>query len=125
MAKRPPNIKSKLEAAARKVHHYFWREPDKALQDAKVGFRFRCKVCRGLFNILDVAKDHREPVVPPDEPGPSFSIEEGAKGWDRYYTRMFVPAAAYDICCNWCHHEKTQAENKIRAARRRKAKKNG
>jgi hypothetical protein len=87
-----------------------------------VGFRFRCKVCLQLYNVLDIELDHEPPVVDPEVGGPTFSLEHGAQGWDTYLTRLFAPQTGYRVLCKFCHHENTQKQKDVRVKTRRSKK---
>lgn len=118
--KKPKSVQALLISRARQV--WAWsaeKREAKALAKTRAGWS-RCSQCKSEVPEWQTAIDHTDPVVPTDETGPTVTIGEGARGWDRYYSRLFVPPPALSSLCTPCHVEKTKKERTERTSERRR-----
>lgn len=96
----------------------YWPPRTIALQKAKVYLadgnykngnprtrvKFRCEVCKELFERNEIQMDHRVPVVD----------ISGFNTWDEYINSLFCSEQNYSALCKPCHDNKTLEENKAR-----------
>lgn len=91
-----------------------WPAKQEALVEARQSRgKYLCADCGELFGPREVNADHIHARVDPK------------RGWvslDEYVARTLVPADKLQILCRPCHRRKSTAENKIRAATRRRNK---
>lgn len=64
--------------------------------------KYKCAECEGLFGPREIAVDHKNPVILP---------EQGFIDWNTYIPRMFAPVEQLQVLCKGCHKVKTRAEN--------------
>ena len=105
-------IKAKVIPALRRVSRW-WGPKTSALRKQKVSpGKYRCEICKDIFNQKDVSLDHKVPVV---------SVKEGFQGWEIYISRMFCDENGFQVLCkDGCHAQKTQVENEMRKKYRKK-----
>lgn len=96
---------------------YRWAPRGSSLSLARVARNeYRCASCQLIYGRKGVKVDHIIPVVDP------------ASGWvsyDEFIQRMFCDARGFQVLCDKCHDEKTQAENKLRLETRKLLKESG
>jgi 5-methylcytosine-specific restriction endonuclease McrA len=89
---------------------YKWAARSDALRAAKVERgKYTCNMCKGIFRHKEVAVDHIQPVIDPND---------GFVSWDEYIERMYVPMDGFQVLCKTCHDAKTRIENAMRTRRR-------
>lgn len=93
-----------------------WAPAQTCLKEAEVGrkinqasgrlaMHYRCAHCHGSFARKQVSIDHIDPVVPVDGPWP---------GWDVIVERMYPEKEGFQVLCDGCHANKTEAEREAR-----------
>lgn len=74
--------------------------------------------CAGCGDVVGARAFHRDHVVPVIDP------KTGFKDWDTYIERLFCrgPGMAIQVLCKPCHKTKTDEENVVRRAPKRRKK---
>ena len=107
------NLKSKLIPAIRKIWLYSPLRKE-VLTNAKVDGKFRCNICKDLFEKVHV--DHIKPIV---------SLKEGfTDDWNEYIRNTFCDIRNLQAICEQCHSAKSMTERELRKKYRSKRKKN-
>lgn len=123
--KKPRSIQSFIMPHLRRASRYWPPKSEarkKALRKVKIGEfkngkpkfedRYECAKCKELVLRSDGAMDHIVEVAGLN----------GFDGWDNTIARLFCDASGYQHICHTCHGEKTQDNQKIRRAAKKKNK---
>lgn len=83
-----------------------WPARNAAMKKArKARAQYECAMCKNLFGPKEVALDHIDPVVDPND---------GFVSWDSYIVKLLCPEDGYQVLCHTCHDAKTAVERNIR-----------
>ena len=106
---RSPHIIEKLNKARRERP---WYKQDGTMAK-KPRVEFLCSSCDEWFMKKDIQVDHEIPVIDP---------VRGFEDWNTFVDRLFCDPDNLNVLCKTCHKVKTDAEKKVRAINRKKAK---
>ena len=109
MAKSKAQRMSAIRSGLRRIFHWYWMPAKDVKAAAKVGNRWQCAECKGLFLSKEVQVDH---IV---ECG---SLKDESDMID-FCTRLYaLDKKAYRALCKDCHQIKTNAERLARKNKR-------
>lgn len=81
--------------------------------------RYKCNVCKNMFNSRDVAVDHIVPIANND----GFPLlPNGEPDWNTFIARLFCDGSNLQTICTDCHDLKSATEGTKRRKRKKQVK---